>query len=765
MAACSAAVGALSTFYPDSLDPRDARHVEISVHRLIAKMPTIAAYAYKHSIGQPFMYPQQRARTTSANFLHMMFATPCEPYDVDPVLAKALDLLLILHADHEQNCSTRTVRLVGSSRRTCSRAISAGISALWGPRHGGANQEVIEMLEQIRDEGITRARVRRARQEQGRHRAPDGLRPPRLQELRPAHADHQEGLRRRARRSSACARQLLEIAIELEEIALKDDYFVERKLYPNVDFYSGVIYNAIGIPANMFTVMFAIGRLPGWIAQWMEMHGDPDIKIGRPRQIYTGPTEQQVRPARQAQGVSADWIWVDGAAASRAPTPSIPADDSAFAEGRGCYTGVRIAGGRPRYEARHLRRLEREARALDLGAFDPELARRALRELGRRGAARRRGHRPAPALARPAPRRCAWSACRARSATTRRSGARSARRSRTRVRWSPAAHKLTNRLVHSRSRPTRRAPPARTRRCSSTATAGWSRPRAATWSWVDARGSPADAAARARRRRGGRARAAAASGCRCSSSDADLARDCARRAPSSRSTRCAARGRSCGSTANRSATPAIPPPSGSPRRSPPTNLASGVSRAQRAAGERRSENEKSMQIEGITAFVTGGASGLGAATARLLAARGARVAIYDLPRSKGAELEKELGGAARFLPGDVTDETQRRGRARRRGRRLRPAARAGQLRRHRQRLAHRRQGRRALPARRLHAHDPGQPDRHLQRDPAGGRAHGEERAERGRRARRDRQHRLGRRLRRPDRAGGLLGLQGRRGRA
>jgi len=294
MAACSAAVGALATFYPDSIDPRSERQVEISVHRLIAKMGTMAACAYKHSIGQPIIYPKNEL-SYAANFLHMMFATPCEPYHVDPVIEKALDLLLILHADHEQNCSTSTVRLVGSSMVNLFAAVSAGINALWGRSHGGANQEVIEMLAEIRDEGISaRQFVERAKSRDNTarlmgfgHRVYRNF-DPRMKIIKKACTEVLEKL--------GVKTKLLEIAMELEEIALKDDYFVERKLYPNVDFYSGVIYNAIGTPANMFTAIFALGRLPGWIAQWMELHGDPDFKIGRPRQIYTGPTVTEYVP-------------------------------------------------------------------------------------------------------------------------------------------------------------------------------------------------------------------------------------------------------------------------------------------------------------------------------------------------------------------------------------------------------------------------------------------------------------------------------------
>jgi len=288
MAACSAAVGALATFYPDSLDPRDARHVEISVHRLIAKMITIAAYAYKHSIGQPFLYPRNDLSYVG-NFLYMMFGTPCEEYQVDPVVEKALDLLLILHADHEQNCSASTVRIVGSSMVNLFAAISAGVSALWGPSHGGANQEVIHMLAAIRDQGMTAGEfVERAKRgEPGARLMGFGHRiyknfDPRMKIIKKASDEVLERL--------GIHSKLLEIAKELEEIALKDEYFVERKLYPNVDFYSGIIYNAIGTPSNMFTALFALGRLPGWISQWAELHQDPDFKIGRPRQVYTGPT-------------------------------------------------------------------------------------------------------------------------------------------------------------------------------------------------------------------------------------------------------------------------------------------------------------------------------------------------------------------------------------------------------------------------------------------------------------------------------------------
>ncbi|HET9482001.1 MAG TPA: citrate/2-methylcitrate synthase, partial [Candidatus Polarisedimenticolia bacterium] len=260
----------------------------------IAKMPTIAARSYKHSLGQPAVYPRNDLDYTS-NFMRMMFATPCEESLADPIVTRALDLLLLLHADHEQNCSTSTVRLVGSSLANLFASISAGISALWGERHGGANQKVIEMLEQIEAEGggadrfLERAKDKddTARLMGFGHRVYKSY-DPRAAILRKTC----EQVIDRMPQSS----RLLDIAMRLEEVALKDEYFVSRKLYPNVDFYSGVIYKAIGIPVNMFTVMFAIGRLPGWIAQWREMRQDPATRIGRPRQIYTGANMRSYVP-------------------------------------------------------------------------------------------------------------------------------------------------------------------------------------------------------------------------------------------------------------------------------------------------------------------------------------------------------------------------------------------------------------------------------------------------------------------------------------
>ncbi|MBI4402980.1 MAG: citrate synthase [Deltaproteobacteria bacterium] len=297
MATLSSAVSTLSTFYQDSSDINKPSDMEISIWRLLAKLPTIAAFSYKKSIGQPFVYPDNTLDYCS-NFLKMMFAVPAENYVVDPVVAKALDLLLILHADHEQNCSTSTVRLVGSSRANLYASVSAGISALWGPLHGGANQEVIEMLENIRQRGmdvkqyvdLVKKKDSGVRLMGFGHRVYKNF-DPRAKIIKRWCDTILEKLR--------INDPLLEIAKNLEEVALKDEYFVSRKLYPNVDFYSGIIYKAIKIPTNMFTVMFAIGRLPGWIAQWKEMMGSEFTKIGRPRQIYQGSKERSYTPVPQ----------------------------------------------------------------------------------------------------------------------------------------------------------------------------------------------------------------------------------------------------------------------------------------------------------------------------------------------------------------------------------------------------------------------------------------------------------------------------------
>ncbi len=290
----AAMVSAFSAFYPE---PESPRVLQETVIRLISKYPTLAAWAYKHSVGQPLIYPRNDL-SYSENFLHMMFATPCEDYEVDPVIARVLDQLLILHADHEQNCSTSTVRLVGSSQANLFASISAGLSALWGPLHGGANQKVIEMLDAISEMGYTAQEfVDRAKDKKSQvrlmgfgHRVYKNF-DPRAKVLKKACQDVVERL--------GISNRQLEIAMELEEIALNDEYFIERNLYPNVDFYSGVIYRSIGIPVNMFTVMFAMGRMSGWIAQWMEMRNDPDTRIGRPRQIYTGQTQRDWAPLDQ----------------------------------------------------------------------------------------------------------------------------------------------------------------------------------------------------------------------------------------------------------------------------------------------------------------------------------------------------------------------------------------------------------------------------------------------------------------------------------
>ncbi len=286
MAVLSSMVCSLSSYYPDALDVDNTELREVTIARLISKVRTIAAFAYKKSIGQPFVYPKNSLKY-SANFLNMMFSVPAEPYEVDPELEKVMNLLLILHADHEQNCSTSTVRLVGSSKANLFASISAGICALWGPLHGGANQEVIEMLEAIRaDGGNVQKYVELAKSKNSNfrlmgfgHRVYKNF-DPRAKIIKAA-AD-------KVLSKLGVNDPLLDIAKGLEEAALRDSYFVERKLYPNVDFYSGIIYRAIGFPTNMFTVLFAMGRLPGWIAHWKEMMEDSSTKIGRPRQIYIG---------------------------------------------------------------------------------------------------------------------------------------------------------------------------------------------------------------------------------------------------------------------------------------------------------------------------------------------------------------------------------------------------------------------------------------------------------------------------------------------
>ncbi len=293
MPVLSSAVSALSTFYQDSLNPFDAQQVEISTVRLLAKLPTIAAYAYKKSVGQPFLYPDN-SLGLGENFLRMTFGFPAEPYEVDPVMAKALDQLLILHADHEQNCSTSTVRLVGSSQANLFASVSAGINALFGPLHGGANQAVLEMLDKIQSsEDDVDTFMKKVKDKE------DGVRLMGFGHRVYKNYDPRAAIIKKTAdellSKLGAVDERLEIALRLEEIALNDDYFIERKLYPNVDFYTGLIYKAMGFPTRMFTVLFALGRLPGWIAQWREMISDPQTKIGRPRQIYTGASERDYR--------------------------------------------------------------------------------------------------------------------------------------------------------------------------------------------------------------------------------------------------------------------------------------------------------------------------------------------------------------------------------------------------------------------------------------------------------------------------------------
>jgi citrate synthase len=291
MAILSSMVVSMSTYYPDDEDD------EQNILRLLAKVKTIAAYSYKKSIGQPLVYPIN-SLSYCANFFHMMYSVPTEPYEVDSVLENALNTLLILHADHEQNCSTSTVRMVGSSQANLYASISAGISALWGPLHGGANQAVIEMLKMIRnDDGNLAKYVDKAKDKEDSfrlygfgHRVYKNF-DPRATILRGVASTVLDRL--------GIQDPLLDIAMKLEEIALKDEYFVERNLYPNVDFYSGIIYRAMQIPTNMFTVMFALGRLPGWIAHWKELRADPKTRINRPRQIYTGATRRDYLPLEE----------------------------------------------------------------------------------------------------------------------------------------------------------------------------------------------------------------------------------------------------------------------------------------------------------------------------------------------------------------------------------------------------------------------------------------------------------------------------------
>ncbi|MCC2593888.1 citrate synthase [Tessaracoccus sp. OS52] len=297
MQVLSAGIMALGAFNRDSLDPHDPHQVEEASLRLIGSMPTLAAYAYKSSVGEPFLYPQKKLSYVE-NYLRLGFGTPQEEYEINPSIVKAFETLFILHADHEQNCSTSTVRMVGSSDANIYASISAGVNALSGPLHGGANQAVLEMLAKLKEEGLD-AKTFMAQVKDKKsgvklmgfgHRVYKNY-DPRARIIK-SHADE-------ILRNSGKSNELLDMALELEDTALNDEYFIERKLYPNVDFYTGLIYGAMGFPANYFTALFALGRLPGWIAQWREEHADPSRKIGRPRQVYIGETERNYVPINE----------------------------------------------------------------------------------------------------------------------------------------------------------------------------------------------------------------------------------------------------------------------------------------------------------------------------------------------------------------------------------------------------------------------------------------------------------------------------------
>jgi citrate synthase len=297
MAVMVGVVGAMSAFYHDSLDIRDQRHREVSAYRLLAKVPTIAAFSYKYNTGQPFMYPQNRL-SYAENFMYMMFATPCEPYTPNPVLARALERILILHADHEQNASTSTVRLTGSSGANPFACVAAGIASLWGPAHGGANEAVLKMLEEIGDVSKIGKFIERAKNKSDPfrlmgfgHRVYKNM-DPRARMMRETCYEVLNEL-------GLTDDPLLKIALELERIALEDEYFISKRLYPNVDFYSGIVLRAMGVPVNMFTAIFALARTAGWVAQWNEMVADPEAKIGRPRQLYTGQTRRDFVPINE----------------------------------------------------------------------------------------------------------------------------------------------------------------------------------------------------------------------------------------------------------------------------------------------------------------------------------------------------------------------------------------------------------------------------------------------------------------------------------
>lgn len=294
MAVMVGVVGSLSAFYFDSMDIRDAKHRELSAHRLLAKVPTIAAWSFKYNLGQPFMYPQNHLNYAE-NFMHMMFATPCEKYEPNPILAKAFDRILILHADHEQNASTSTVRLVGSSGANPFACISAGIASLWGPAHGGANEATLKMLEEIGDVSRIGEFIKRAKDKTDSFRLM-GFGHRVYRNMDPRAAIMRKTCHEVLNELGLNDDPMFKLAMELEKIALEDEYFVSRRLYPNVDFYSGIVMRAMGIPNSMFTAIFALARTAGWIAQWSEMHSDPEAKIGRPRQLYTGSARREFVP-------------------------------------------------------------------------------------------------------------------------------------------------------------------------------------------------------------------------------------------------------------------------------------------------------------------------------------------------------------------------------------------------------------------------------------------------------------------------------------
>jgi citrate synthase len=297
MAVMIGVVGSMSAFYHDAMDVHDAQHREISAYRLLAKVPTIAAWSYKYNLGQPFMYPKNRLNYAE-NFMHMMFATPCEDYEPNPILAKALERILILHADHEQNASTSTVRLVGSSGANPFACVAAGIASLWGPAHGGANEATLKMLEEIGDISRINAYIKRAKDKTDAFRLM-GFGHRVYRNMDPRAAIMRETCHEVLDTLGLHDDPMLKLALKLEQIALEDEYFVSKRLYPNVDFYSGIVMRAMGIPNSMFTAIFALARTVGWVAQWNEMMSDPEAKIGRPRQLYTGADKRDFVPVEK----------------------------------------------------------------------------------------------------------------------------------------------------------------------------------------------------------------------------------------------------------------------------------------------------------------------------------------------------------------------------------------------------------------------------------------------------------------------------------